>query len=112
MPVQLCAGAQKAALGPSGEKNGTSVFEHAEGFAIFADRLTVGGSVFLRNGWNDPYAFHNVNEERPDLVEKYTEFLETQWEEHQALAQQFTRGGQAALTPEQIRTLRALGYIR
>ena len=68
--------------------------------------------LLLYDVWNDPYAFHSVNEERPDLVEKYTEFLEAQWKEHQALAQLFTRGGQAALTPEQIRTLRALGYIQ
>ena len=55
---------------------------------------------------------NSLHEERPDLVEKYTEFLEARWEAHQALAQQFTRGGEVALTPEQLRTLRALGYIR
>jgi len=30
---------------------------------------------------------------------------------HQALAQRFTPGEEAPLTPEQLRTLRALGYI-
>ncbi len=32
--------------------------------------------------------------------------------EHQSLAQRFTRSGEVALTPEQLRTLRSLGYIR
>ncbi len=45
-------------------------------------------------------------------MEKYTEFLEAQWEAHQALAQRFTRSSDVALTPEQLRTLRALGYIQ
>ena len=33
-------------------------------------------------------------------------------EAHQALAQQFTPGEESAPTPEQLRTLRALGYIQ
>ncbi len=62
--------------------------------------------------WNDPMCLHSVHEERPDLVEKYTAFLEARWEAHQALAQQFTPGEESPLTPEQLRTLRSLGYIR
>ena len=53
-----------------------------------------------------------MNEEHPELVEKYAAFLEAQWEAHQALAQRFTQSGEVALTPEQLRTLRALGYIQ
>ena len=69
--------------------------------------------LLLYDLWNDPMAMHSLHEERPDLVEKYTEFLEAQWEAHQALAQLFTRSsGEVALTPEQLRTLRSLGYIR
>jgi tRNA A-37 threonylcarbamoyl transferase component Bud32/tetratricopeptide (TPR) repeat protein len=61
----------------------------------------------------DPYLSHSLHEERPDLVEHYTEFLEAQWAAHQALAQRFTRSGEeAVLTPEQLRTLRSLGYIQ
>jgi len=45
-------------------------------------------------------------------VEKYTAFLEAQWEAHQALAQRFTPGDEVQLTPDQLRTLRALGYIQ
>ena len=51
-------------------------------------------------------------EERPDLVEKYTAFLEAQFEAHLALSQYFTRSGDVALTPEQLQTLRTLGYIQ
>ncbi len=69
--------------------------------------------LLLFDLWNDPYVQHSLHEERPDLVEKYTKFLEAQWEAHQALAQRFTRSGEGpALTPEQLRTLRALGYIQ
>jgi hypothetical protein len=57
-------------------------------------------------------ALNVVNEEWPELVEHYTEFLEGQWAAHQALAQRFTREGDVVLTPEQLRTLRALGYIQ
>ena len=48
----------------------------------------------------------------PDLVEKYTQFLEVQWEAHQALALHFTRSGETLLTPEQMETLRSLGYVQ
>ncbi len=61
--------------------------------------------------WADPLCLHSLHEARPDLVEKYTVFLEAQWEAHQALALRFTAGGEVALTPEQLETLRALGYI-
>jgi arylsulfatase A-like enzyme len=62
--------------------------------------------------WNDPMCLHNLHEERPDLVEKYTVFLQAQWEAHQALAQHFTRSGETLLTPEQMETLRSLGYVQ
>ena len=68
--------------------------------------------LLLYDLWNDPLALHPLNDERPDLVEKYTKFLEAQFEAHQSLAQLFTRSGEVALTPEQLRTLRALGYIQ
>ena len=45
-------------------------------------------------------------------MKKYTEFLEAQFEAHQALAQRFTRSEDPPLTPEQLRTLRSLGYIQ
>ncbi len=68
--------------------------------------------LLLYDLWNDPVAVHSLHEERPDLVEKYTKFLQAQWEAHQVLAQRFTRSDPVALTPDQLRTLRALGYIQ
>ena len=62
--------------------------------------------------WNDPYCLKSLHEERPDLVKKYIEFLEAQFEAHQALAQRFTRSEDSPLSPEQLRTLRSLGYIQ
>lgn len=68
--------------------------------------------VLIYDLWTDPYALHSIHEERPDLVEKYTTFLEAQWEAHQSLAELFTPTAGVALTPEQLETLRSLGYIR
>ena len=69
-------------------------------------------SLLLYDLWNDPMALWSVHEERPDLVEKYTAFLEHQFEAHMTLSQYFTRSGDVALTPEQLQTLRTLGYIQ
>ncbi len=68
--------------------------------------------LMLYDLWNDPMCLHSLHEKRPDLVEKYTAFLEAQWDAHQALAQLFTPSESVALTPEQLETLRALGYIQ
>ncbi len=68
--------------------------------------------LLLYDLWSDPRAFFSVHEEHPDLVEHYTAFLEAQFEAHRLLARQFTPGEESPLTPEQLRTLRSLGYIR
>jgi arylsulfatase A-like enzyme len=68
--------------------------------------------LLLYDLWNDPECLHSLHEERPDLVEKYTVFLEAQFEAHQALAQHFTRPEDSPLTPEQLETLRSQGYIK
>jgi arylsulfatase A-like enzyme len=68
--------------------------------------------LLLYDLWNDPYCLNSIHEKRPDLVEKYTAFLEAQFEAHQALGQHFTRSKDVVLTPEQLETLRSLGYIR
>ena len=61
---------------------------------------------------SDPLTQHSLHEERPDLVEKYTAFLNAQYEAHGSLARFFTPSSdQVALTSEQLRTLRSLGYI-
>ncbi len=67
--------------------------------------------LLLFDLWRDPWCLAPVNDEHPDLVEKYEAFLEQQWESHRALARRFSAGGEVALTPEQLATLRALGYI-
>jgi arylsulfatase A-like enzyme len=68
--------------------------------------------LLLYDLWNDPFALQPINEERSDLVERYTAFLEQQWKDHQALATRFKAGEQVVLTPDQLERLRALGYIR
>jgi arylsulfatase A-like enzyme len=68
--------------------------------------------LLLYDLWDDPFTQHSLHEDRLDLVEKYTEFLEAQFEAHQSLAQLFTRSEPVPLTPEQLQTLRALGYIQ
>jgi arylsulfatase A-like enzyme len=68
--------------------------------------------LLLYDVWADPLALRPVNEQHPDLVKKYTKFLEDTWKDHQALAKQFKPGAKTALTPEQLERLRALGYIR
>ncbi len=68
--------------------------------------------LLLYDLWNDPMALWSLHEERPDLVQKYTAFLEEQFEAHLALSQYFTPSDKFELTPEQLRALRALGYIR
>jgi len=68
--------------------------------------------LLLYDLWNDPYCVHSVHEERPDLVEKYTQFLQTQFDAHQTLAHRFTRSEDSPLTPEQLQSLRSLGYVQ
>jgi len=68
--------------------------------------------LLLYDLWNDPMCLYSLHEERPDLVEHYTKFLEAQWEAHQALGQLFTPSESVVLTPEQLERLRALGYIQ
>ncbi len=60
---------------------------------------------------SDPFARQNVNQKHPELVEKYTKLLEERWAAHQALASQFQPGRELALTPDQLGTLRDLGYV-
>jgi arylsulfatase A-like enzyme len=68
--------------------------------------------LLLYDVWNDPLALTLVNDAHPELVTKYTDLLQEQWEAHRLLAQRFTPGGTVELTPEQLETLRALGYIQ
>lgn len=68
--------------------------------------------VLLYDLEKDPFATRNVNVEHPDLVRQYTRYLERQWEAHRLLARRFGPPDQVQLTPEQLETLRSLGYIQ
>ena len=67
--------------------------------------------LLLYDLWEDPYCLNSLHEQRPDLVAKYTAFLEAEWRKHQRLAQQFTPGEQSPLSHQQLEALRSLGYI-
>ncbi len=60
----------------------------------------------------DPFVTRAVNDEHPELVDRYRKLLEERWEAHRALAQRFGEAGAEALGPEQLEQLRELGYIR
>ena len=69
-------------------------------------------ALLLYDLWTDPDCLYSLHSTRPDLVTKYTEFLQTRWEAHQALAMRFTRAEEPPLSSEQLETLRSLGYLR
>ncbi|HEX9799541.1 MAG TPA: sulfatase [Thermoanaerobaculia bacterium] len=69
--------------------------------------------LLLYDLWNDPFALKAVNAAHPDLVERYTRLLLEHWKANQALFQRFhEEEGTKPLDPEQLRQLRALGYIQ
>ena len=68
--------------------------------------------LLLYDLWNDPMCLRSIHEERPDLVEKYTQFLQDRYTAHRALGERFTSSDESPMTPEQLRTLRTLGYIQ
>ncbi len=61
---------------------------------------------------NDPFARKSVNDDHPELVEKYHALLLELWSAHRALASRFEEASEVELSPEQLRQLRALGYIQ
>ncbi len=61
---------------------------------------------------SDPHALKCINDERPDLVAKYSRMLGRLWKDELALAPRFTRAGRIAMTPEEAERLRSLGYLR
>jgi arylsulfatase A-like enzyme len=68
--------------------------------------------LLLYDLWTDPFALRSLHAERPELAEHYRSLLLQRWEAHQELGQRFSPTAGATLTPEQLRTLRSLGYIR
>ena len=60
---------------------------------------------------NDPIATRAVNDEHPELVERYRTRLLALWDEQRALAERFHEtGGGVPMSPEQVQQLEALGY--
>lgn len=68
--------------------------------------------LLLYDLWNDPRCVRSLHVEQPELVTKYTKFLEEKYKEHRALAKKFERAADVSLNAEQLETLRTLGYIR
>jgi arylsulfatase A-like enzyme len=68
--------------------------------------------LLLYDLWADPFARQAVNDRHPELVERYTRELVALWKANQALAQRFRAAGEVELDPEQLRQLKALGYIQ
>ena len=61
----------------------------------------------------DPFAKRAVNDEHPQLVEKYRRKLLLQWKAHLALAKQFSGETEdVPLSPDQLEQLKSLGYIQ
>ena len=61
----------------------------------------------------DPFVRKAVNAEHPELVGRYKRQLVELWKAHRALATRFESAtGDAALDPEQLKQLKALGYIQ
>ncbi len=69
-------------------------------------------SLLLYDLESDPLATRAVNDEHPELVDKYRALLLEQWQAHRALSGRFAEAGEIELTPEQLRQLRTLGYVQ
>lgn len=61
---------------------------------------------------SDPFATRAVNDEHPELVERYERELREHWRVHQALATRFGEAGEQEITPEMLKQLQSLGYVR
>jgi arylsulfatase A-like enzyme len=68
--------------------------------------------LLLYDLWNDPQCTRSLHRGRPEMVERYGEFLEKTFEEHRALAKKFSRLPDLPLDAERLEALRTLGYIR
>jgi hypothetical protein len=68
--------------------------------------------LLLYDLWRDPFTTRAVNDEHPELVERYERELLEHWELHQALATQFTEASDRPMAPDVLEQLQALGYVR
>jgi arylsulfatase A-like enzyme len=103
-------------IGPAGEGGDGSKGRHeipAGGrwgavHPYFPDRAR----LLLYDLESDPFAARAVNDDHPDLVERYRRVLLDHWEHHRLLARRFDAASGQQLTPEVLQQLKALGYIR
>ncbi len=69
--------------------------------------------LLLYDLWKDPFALRAVNEEHPEIAAKYERELRAHWSANQALATRFGEADEAqALSPEALKQLQDLGYVR
>ncbi|MFN0242683.1 MAG: sulfatase [Planctomycetota bacterium] len=69
--------------------------------------------LLLYDLWKDPFALRAVNDEHPELVAHYERELLAHWSANRALALRFGEADEAqALSPEALKQLRDLGYVR
>lgn len=67
--------------------------------------------LLLYDLWRDPYCRKSLHAERPDLARRYQQLLEAEFRAQLALAKRFPRAAQGTLNAEQLKTLKALGYL-
>jgi arylsulfatase A-like enzyme len=77
-----------------------------------AERRRRPSPLLLYDLLEDPYCLDSLHQEHPDLVERYTRFLNSQYKAHRDLANLFDPAEDSPLTPQQLETLRSLGYIQ
>jgi len=68
--------------------------------------------LLLYDLWRDPFALAAVNDDHPELVERYEKLLRERWSAHRALAQRFEAAAETPLDAAQLEQLQALGYVR
>lgn len=61
---------------------------------------------------SDPQCLIDVAADHPERVAELAAKLQERWRAHGLLAQRFSRTGTEEMTPDQVATLRALGYIQ
>jgi len=60
----------------------------------------------------DPWALESVHDDYPDLTRRYINLLRETWRTHEEVAERYHRPERPNLTPEQLRSLRSLGYVQ
>jgi arylsulfatase A-like enzyme len=114
--IELPAHYQGADLRPvweGTERRPRVVLAEKRDYKVFLE----GGFKYYTNGQlydlgNDPYEKENLVDARPELTQRFEE-LATAWQaELDRLSATIAQGGEIRLSPEEVRRLKALGYIQ